>query len=35
MVRRGYITAFTVPASDGDDRNQRLVIIAERAAGRT
>lgn len=33
MVRRGYITAFTVPASDGDDRNQRLVIIAERAAG--
>jgi fatty-acyl-CoA synthase len=30
MVRRGYVTAFTVPADDG---GQRLVIVAERAAG--
>ncbi|WP_204800736.1 fatty acyl-AMP ligase [Mycobacterium riyadhense] len=30
MVRRGYVTAFAVPADDG---SQRLVIIAERAAG--
>ncbi|WP_343600357.1 fatty acyl-AMP ligase [Mycobacterium sp.] len=37
MVRRGYVTAFAVPAvgppgSDGSD-HQRLVIVAERAAG--
>ncbi|OBH00666.1 MULTISPECIES: fatty acyl-AMP ligase [unclassified Mycobacterium] len=30
MVRRGYVTAFAVPA---DDDGRRLVIIAERAAG--
>jgi fatty-acyl-CoA synthase len=30
MVRRGYATAFSVPAPDGE---QQLVIIAERAAG--
>ncbi|SOJ55532.1 Long-chain-fatty-acid--AMP ligase FadD32 [Mycobacterium simulans] len=30
MVRRGYVTAFSVPA---EDASQRLVIIAERAAG--
>jgi fatty-acyl-CoA synthase len=30
VVRRGYATAFSVPASDG---GQRLVIVAERAAG--
>jgi fatty-acyl-CoA synthase len=30
VVRRGYATAFSVPADDG---GQRLVIIAERAAG--
>jgi fatty-acyl-CoA synthase len=29
MVRRGYVTAFCVPA----DGEQRLVVIAERAAG--
>jgi fatty-acyl-CoA synthase len=29
MVRRGYLTAFSVPA----DAGQRLVIISERAAG--
>lgn len=29
LVRRGYVTAFTVPAEDGD----QLVIIAERASG--
>ncbi|SPM26775.1 fatty acyl-AMP ligase [Mycobacterium terramassiliense] len=29
MVRRGYVTAFCVP----DGREQRLVVIAERAAG--
>ncbi|MDR3659579.1 MAG: fatty acyl-AMP ligase [Mycobacterium sp.] len=29
LVRRGYVTAFTVPARDGED----LVIIAERASG--
>lgn len=38
MVRRGYVTAFAVPAKDGvsDAANgaaARLVIIAERAAG--
>jgi fatty-acyl-CoA synthase len=41
MVRRGYVTAFSVPAdelptpanSDISDTSQRLVIIAERAAG--
>jgi fatty-acyl-CoA synthase len=40
-VRRGYVTAFAVPAnelpgsdaSDTDRTSQRLVIIAERAAG--
>jgi fatty-acyl-CoA synthase len=32
MVRRGYITAFSIPANNGD-AGQRLVIIAERAAG--
>lgn len=32
IVRRGYVTAFSVP--DGDDPNAaRLVVIAERAAG--
>ncbi len=30
MVRRGYVTAFSVPAAGG---GQRLVVIAERAAG--
>jgi fatty-acyl-CoA synthase len=30
MVRRGYATAFTAPADNG---GQRLVIVAERAAG--
>ncbi len=30
VVRRGYTAAFTVPA---DDNGQRLVIVAERAAG--
>ena len=30
MVRRGYVTAFSVPAADS---GQRLVIVAERAAG--
>jgi len=30
VVRRGYATAFSVPANDG---GQRLVIVAERAAG--
>lgn len=30
MVRRGYVTAFSIPAHDTD---QRLVIVAERAAG--
>ena len=29
LVRRGYVTAFTVPADDGE----QLVIIAERASG--
>jgi fatty-acyl-CoA synthase len=41
MVRRGYVAAFSVPAnelpvpdnSDTSDASQRLVIIAERAAG--
>ena len=37
-VRRGYVAAFSVPAnelpgSDTDDASERLVIIAERAAG--
>ncbi|OBA60464.1 fatty-acid--CoA ligase [Mycobacterium sp. 1100029.7] len=31
MVRRGYVTAFSVP--DADTANSTLVIIAERAAG--
>ncbi|OBB90431.1 fatty acyl-AMP ligase [Mycobacterium sp. 852002-30065_SCH5024008] len=30
LVRRGYVTAFAVP---GEDAEQRLVIIAERATG--
>jgi fatty-acyl-CoA synthase len=38
IVRRGYVAAFSVPAnelpgSDTDDTSERLVIIAERAAG--
>jgi fatty-acyl-CoA synthase len=41
MVRRGYVTAFSVPAdepptadtSDTSAASQRLVIVAERAAG--
>jgi fatty-acyl-CoA synthase len=41
MVRRGYVTAFSVPANeppaadipDTGDTSERLVIIAERAAG--
>ena len=32
IVRRGYVAAFSVPA-DGSAEQQRLVIIAERAAG--
>ena len=32
MVRRGYVTAFSVP-SDTDEAGRRLVIISERAAG--
>jgi fatty-acyl-CoA synthase len=31
IVRRGYVAAFSVPANE--DTSQRLVIIAERAAG--
>ncbi|HTZ12221.1 MAG TPA: fatty-acid--CoA ligase, partial [Mycobacterium sp.] len=30
VVRRGYVTAFSVPANDS---GQQLVIVAERAAG--
>ena len=38
IVRRGYVAAFSVsanesPGSDADDDSQRLVIVAERAAG--
>jgi fatty-acyl-CoA synthase len=34
MVRRGYVTALSVPTSgDSGDAGRRLVIIAERAAG--
>jgi fatty-acyl-CoA synthase len=36
MVRRGYVTAFSVPANESQDTDiteQRLVIMAERAAG--
>jgi fatty-acyl-CoA synthase len=38
MVRRGYVTAFSVPAtvatgSDAADTGDRLVVIAERASG--
>jgi fatty-acyl-CoA synthase len=35
MVRRGYVTAFSVPTDNGDNRDagRRLVIVAERAAG--
>ncbi|PBJ65362.1 fatty-acid--CoA ligase [Mycobacterium avium subsp. hominissuis] len=32
MVRRGYVTAFSVPAAD-DAEAGRLVVVAERAAG--
>ena len=38
IVRRGYVTAFSVPAkelpgADADDASERLVLIAERATG--
>jgi fatty-acyl-CoA synthase len=40
MVRRGYVTAFSVPANElpgsdapNADTDSRLVIVAERAAG--
>ena len=33
MVRRGHVTAFTVPAADSDDAGERLVIVSERAPG--
>lgn len=34
LVRRGYVTAFAVPAPDDDpDANARLVVVAERATG--
>ncbi len=34
MVRRGYVTAFSVPAADGSDAGaDQLVVVAERAAG--
>jgi fatty-acyl-CoA synthase len=33
MVRRGYVTAFAVPGDDSGDTDQRLVVVAERAAG--
>lgn len=33
MVRRGYVTAFSVPAAAGPESESSLVIIAERAAG--
>jgi fatty-acyl-CoA synthase len=33
MVRRGHVTAFTVPAADGADAGERLVIVSERAPG--
>ncbi|HZA08674.1 fatty acyl-AMP ligase [Mycobacterium sp.] len=38
IVRRGYVAAFTVPAnempgSETDDPTERLVVVAERAAG--
>lgn len=32
IVRRGYVTAFSVPAGDDPDAG-RLVVVAERAAG--
>ncbi|HET9892755.1 MAG TPA: fatty-acid--CoA ligase, partial [Mycobacterium sp.] len=32
VVRRGYVTAFAVPADDDPDA-ARLVVVAERAAG--
>lgn len=32
VVRRGYVTAFSVPADD-DPHDARLVVVAERAAG--
>ncbi|MBU9765160.1 AMP-binding protein [Mycobacterium sp. TNTM28] len=34
LVRRGYVTAFTVPSTDGTS-GAGLVVIAERAAGTT
>ena len=33
MVRRGHVTAFTVPAADTADVDERLVIVTERAPG--
>jgi fatty-acyl-CoA synthase len=33
MVRRGHVTAFTVPAADNADAGERLVIVTERAPG--
>lgn len=33
MVRRGYATAISVPATERSDSDTALVIIAERAAG--
>ena len=34
MVRRGYVTAFSVPADElSESAGERLVIVAERAAG--
>jgi fatty-acyl-CoA synthase len=32
LVRRGYVTAFAVPAEGPDASSQRLVVVAERAA---
>ncbi len=33
MVRRGYVTAFSVPGNEVPDSDATLVIVAERAAG--
>ena len=33
MVRRGHVTAFTVPAADTADAGERLVVVTERAPG--
>ena len=33
MVRRGHVTAVTVPAADSADADERLVIVTERAPG--